>query len=281
VASPEPNPVEGTTTPPAASAPSLSMDLNMVSLSYTEIFDGTITATLLVERDGSHALPVRVESNVAPSFTAEVIDVLSETAITPGKVKGRPVRSLLEVTIVCSGVKTAGGRTEQGIRIAQRAPVPVPEADQIAKDTVTVPGRTSEMVEQETIIYDQIEAPAPITERTIVDKPVPPTSSEEMIDPVEERVVTREVGASYDPDELSRLMAFPEGTAERGREEYVVLSVHVTPDGQTGVIEVLAGSWEPLEAPAIEAVSRLRFQPATVDGNPVESTLVITLRYTP
>ena len=282
-----PAPIEGTTTPPGTSAPSLSMDLNMVSLSYTEIFDGTITATLLVEPDGSHALPVRVESSVAPSFTADVIDVLSEATITPGKVKGRPVRSLLEVTILCSGVKTAGGRTEQGIRIAQRAPVPVPEADQIAKDTVTVPGRTSEMVEQETTIYEQIEAPSEpaasdrVTTRETTRPAVAVDPEPTTILPEEEPVVTREVGASYDPDELSRLMVFPEGTAERGREEFVVLNVHITPEGKAGVIEVLAGSWGPLEAPAIDAVSRLRFQPATVNGRPVESSLVITLRYTP
>lgn len=274
-----PAPIEGTTTPPGASAPSLSMDLNMVSLSYREIFDGTITTTLLVEPDGSHGLPVRVESSVAPSFTGDVIDVLSEATITPGRVKGRPVRSLLEVTILCSGVKATGGRTEQGIRIAQSAPVPVPEADQITKDTVTVPGRTSEMVEQETTIYEQIEAP--VTEPTIVDDPVPPTSTEGTLLPEEGRVVTTEVGASYDPEELSRLMVFPEGTAERGREEFVVLNVHITPEGKAGVIEVLAGSWGALEAPAVDAVSRLRFQPATINGRPVESALVITLRYTP
>ena len=280
-----PAPIEGTTTPPGASAPSLSMDLNMVSLSYTEIFDGTITATLVVEPDGSHGLPVRVQSSVAPSFTADVIDVLSEATITPGKVKGRPVRSLLEVTILCSGVKGVGGRTEQGIRIAQSAPVPVPEADQIAKDTVAVPTRESEMVEQETTIYQPIEAPGDPVEPNpqVLSRAIgsPTDDSAEVTMLPQEEVITTEVGASYDPDELSRLMEFPEGTAERGREEFVVLNVHVTPEGKADVIEVLAGSWDALNGPAISAVSRLRFNPATVNGHPVESSLVITLRYTP
>jgi protein TonB len=73
---------------------------------------------------------------------------------------------------------------------------------------------------------------------------------------------------------------YPTSEQRAQREGIVVVRVVVGPDGRvTGVEKVRATSDAFFEATARHARSRWRFRPATLDGQPVETTKTLTVRF--
>ncbi|MFQ5693502.1 MAG: energy transducer TonB [Nitrospinota bacterium] len=80
--------------------------------------------------------------------------------------------------------------------------------------------------------------------------------------------------------EASPPPAYPRLAWRRGYEGRVRLLVTVSVQGLPVGIEVLGSSGhESLDEAAIEAVRKWRFQPATTAGRPVESRLVVPVRF--
>jgi protein TonB len=76
------------------------------------------------------------------------------------------------------------------------------------------------------------------------------------------------------------LPEYPEEARRGGQEGLVVLSVEVLKDGSVGRIEIITSSGYPLlDDSAIRAVKRWQFTPATVNGQPTESTIKIPIRF--
>jgi protein TonB len=61
---------------------------------------------------------------------------------------------------------------------------------------------------------------------------------------------------------------YPEAARQRGQEGQVVLKIVIDEDGRVARVEVLRGD-EPFASVAASAVKRWKYQPATLDGNPI------------
>jgi protein TonB len=73
---------------------------------------------------------------------------------------------------------------------------------------------------------------------------------------------------------------YPEAARRQGQEGLVVLSVSVDKTGRPGKIEIKSASgFESLDASAVKAVSRWKFQPAKIGGMPIDSVVEVPIRF--
>lgn len=71
--------------------------------------------------------------------------------------------------------------------------------------------------------------------------------------------------------------AFPE--AKRGTSGIVALVVVVNEDGSVAEAKVSKSTDAAFEAPSLEAISKWKFKPAEVNGQPVKSKITVPIRF--
>lgn len=73
---------------------------------------------------------------------------------------------------------------------------------------------------------------------------------------------------------------YPRSCRRRGIEGRVIIEVLVRPDGRPGRIEITESSGSPqLDEAALSAVRRAQFEPAMRGGRPIETVLVVPIRF--
>ncbi len=276
--------VEGTSTPPGVNAQSVSMELNFAALSFQNVLEGEVVVTLIVEPDGTHGPPVRVSSTIPDkNFTAEVVAILAESETTPGRAERRPVRSMLEVRVICKGKEGSGGSSEQKISVAQRAPIPVPDGHDVHMEEVDI------AASQQSSDSGKVMRSEGMEERAILDLGSTDTLSSEDTSDMEGRIITSEekgsivevldLPASYDPIELSENLVYPQDLMDARVRGYVVVNVGLDKKGTITTLDILDATDERFVEPALEAVRAVHYNPATLNGQGVESNLVISLKF--
>lgn len=74
--------------------------------------------------------------------------------------------------------------------------------------------------------------------------------------------------------------AYPEAALAARLEGSVVLELTIDRDGRVADVKVLRAGQLGMAEAAVEAVRRWRFEPSTVDGEPVEVLYILTVRFT-
>ena len=89
------------------------------------------------------------------------------------------------------------------------------------------------------------------------------------------------IGAEFDPRYADRLQPpYPDSQLREGMEGFVRIKVIIGPDGRVKAAEeVFATNEDFFRAAQRQALSQWRFRPATVDGKPVESSMVLALKF--
>ena len=84
-----------------------------------------------------------------------------------------------------------------------------------------------------------------------------------------------------DPRYADRLQPpYPDSQLREGMEGFVRIKVIIGPDGRVKAAEeVFATNEDFFRAAQRQALSQWRFRPATVDGKPVESSMVLALKF--
>lgn len=156
----------------------------------------------------------------------------------------------------------------------QKDPMPAPPAGPVSSDPQVLPdippegGQTggepfhaAPQAAETTPAPDQAPGPRPVLKPPVLLTPAVPY-------PGEANTVT-----------LDRSMLTPQMhvTAAQGR---VILRILVRPDGTVASVRVAEGSGHPaLDAAAVEAASRWRFEAATRDGEPIEAWVLLPVRF--
>ena len=78
---------------------------------------------------------------------------------------------------------------------------------------------------------------------------------------------------------LMRGLSYPEGACREGAEGLVVVQAVVAADGSVADAEVVQSAHPLLDAEALAAVRRGRFEPARKDGRPVAATIRAPIRF--
>ena len=90
-----------------------------------------------------------------------------------------------------------------------------------------------------------------------------------------------EFGSEFGPKFLHREMpVYPMMARRFGKEGRVLLRLTIDEKGNLLNIEVLEGSGYGFTEAAVEAVKRLTFMPAKIDGNPVLTKALLTIKFT-
>ena len=117
---------------------------------------------------------------------------------------------------------------------------------------------------QEVSLTHQIEAPkATIINQVIVEPKIPKTNT----------AIKSGVSISASYANTNQKPEYPSQSRRLNEEGTVVLSVFVTAEGMAGAVEIKSSSGFPmLDQSAIDAVKKWHFNPATVDGIPIDES---------
>ncbi len=194
-----------------------------------------------------------------------------------------PVRSMLEVRVICRGKEGAGGSSEQGITVAQHSPMPVPDGHEVRMGAVDIEAS------RERIDSGEVAKIEGIQQRAVLDLASTGTLSAESASDPEERVITSEEKgsivkvinrpASYDPIELSENLAYPQDLMDARVRGYVVINIGLDSASTITTLDILDATDERFVEPALDAARAIRYNPATLNGRGVESGLVISLEF--
>jgi TonB family protein len=80
------------------------------------------------------------------------------------------------------------------------------------------------------------------------------------------------------PEDSNEAPAYPEEARSRGREGVVVLRVGVSVRGTVQAVELVKGE-EPFGSAAAAAARRWRYRPATLDGQPLATSLIVRVPF--
>lgn len=126
-------------------------------------------------------------------------------------------------------------------------------------------------------------APAPVAPTAPVAPPAPPAPVAPPAPPTPPKPVPRtEVSITASYAASNRKPEYPKMSQRLGEQGTVMLAVLVKSDGSAGDVEVKSSSGFPrLDRAAIDAVKSWHFNPATVDGKPVDKTYDVPITFKP
>jgi TonB family protein len=88
------------------------------------------------------------------------------------------------------------------------------------------------------------------------------------------------VGGVINPPKLVRSVAptYPTAARQSGITGNVVIAAEVDKSGNVGAMKVVSGP-ATLQAPAMTAMKQWKYQPATLDGEPISTQVTVTIKF--
>ena len=144
---------------------------------------------------------------------------------------------------------------------------------QIKKEvTISIPNETKESVAQQEIsLRSQIDVP----KATIINQETAAVKAPKTAQIVKTGIT---ISASY--AKTNQKPEYPSQSRRYNEEGTVVLTVFVTAEGVAGIVEVKSSSGYPnLDQSAKDAVMHWHFNPATIDGKPIDESYSLSIPF--
>lgn len=151
----------------------------------------------------------------------------------------------------------------------------------IAKAVIPLPVVTETPVVEELPVEELVEEMPVIIKEKIIEEPLPtPIIAERIVEatPKAEKSSARIEKPAMPAEPIS--VSYPRRARRAGIEGDVTLSVSVGIDGTVKAVSILSGTGlDELDRAAEKAIWRARFTPASIDGAPVEASVVQVISF--
>lgn len=151
----------------------------------------------------------------------------------------------------------------------------------IAKAVIPLPVVTETPVVEELPVEELVEEMPVIIKEKIIEEPLPtPIIAERIVEatPKAEKSSARIEKPAMPAEPIS--VSYPRRARRAGIEGDVTLSVSVGIDGTVKAVSILSGTgFDELDRAAEKAIWRARFTPASIDGAPVEASVVQVISF--
>ncbi|MBA3393172.1 MAG: energy transducer TonB [Deltaproteobacteria bacterium] len=232
---------------------------------------------------GLFAVVTRAEAPLAPKVKTAIRMV--ETKPEPPPVDKLPdPPPAIEATPVPETAAPPPPKPEPAKPKPKKEPAPEPTTDATPTPTTNAPpldlgsmtftndSGSGPAVSPESLGRDPTKPPPPPKPRA-VDKPVDATPKPKKEPTACAEELVKATAINKEPIE------YPAAAREQGIEGQLVLRAHIGVDGKVGLVEVVRSAGALIDEPAVAALKRWTFTPATKCGKPTESTFTIARRF--
>ncbi len=199
--------------------------------------------------------------------------------IIQSKVIPRPSRQIEAQKVIKEKAKPAFAPPEKLPKVQQLVAIDIKKASlsEIPKPQIKDVIATMPIEAKEEVSHQKISLTPPIdAPKGIVNNPLIAVSTDQKTAPVVKTGIS--ISASY--AKTNQKPDYPTQSRRLNEEGTVVLTVLVLADGKAGMVEVKSSSGYPmLDQSAKDAVKQWHFNPATIDGKPIDESYSLSIPF--